>query len=1349
MGSALGPYVGGFDLSGEASMPFDKMISRPSASRARRPLAASASLAVLCLCLSAGRAGAQDLTVTGAAQIAQGVTQAYDNTFIGISGVSGSLTVTDPATRLTNSDTVVVGASGAGDLAVLAGASVVGASGMLGQAATGQARISGAGSAWTTSGTLTVGSGADGTLRVEQGARLVSGEAILAAAGSSAVGTVEVSGAGASWLNSGNLQVGGFGSGALLISDGGVVTTGDTVVAGLLSPSGTVLVSGAGSALRVNGSLGLGTNGRLALTDGAHMTSLAANIGVGVSAGTGSVTLTDAGSRWDAAGIITVGALGAGSLVIATGAVVTSTGAVVGTTNSSGQLAVQGTGARFAISGDLSVAASGGIGFVALSDGGVLSNVNALVGNTFSPGEVAVGGAGARWDSTGTVQVQTAGVVSLFAGGVATSAELLVGFGLEDPARVRIADAGSVWTVSDAVAVGFGGYASLDITGGGVLRGGDGALGVYFGDIGLATVSGAGSLWHNAGVLYVGDGGDGALSIGDGGTVSADFAVIGYQPRSTGDVSIGSGATLAVTNELAVGFGGLGAIAVADGGVLTSGLGVVGAGPGSQGMVSVSGIGSRWTVAGELSIASAGGQGRLQVAAGGRVRAGLVDAMGGTADILVHGAGSLLDAGSGLLLGGLIPSRLTLTEGGTLTAAVVSVGTPTAAGNAGLSAVIVIGADAGARAVAPGALDIGALTVNDGATAQLVLNHTDGAYQVSAALSGALAIHVSSGTTTLAGSNSYGGGTQILGGTLIGSAASFGSGAILNQASLVLDQTGTGTLSADLSGSGTVVKTGAGTLIYAGNGAAFSGATTVAAGTLTLAGSLGGAVAVSGGARLAGSGSVGALALATGSTIAPGSSVGTVTVAGAYSQAAGATYAAEVSAGRADLITVGGTATLAEGALLSISGLGGLTPLGTRLTVLTAAGGVTGDFTLVGAPAISAFYAVEAVADRTGVYLDVMQDRPFAAAAVTPNQRATAIALDSLPTGSLLHDAVGAQMTDGAARAAFSQLAGDLYPGLQTALLEDSRFVRDAVVGRLRAAFGGVAAPSGAVASLPSLGQGPAIWGRAYGAWGTFDGTANATGFDRTIGGFLAGADGPVGVGPSGEVWRLGGFAGFGQSSYASSPGGGSADSDDLHAGLYAGGAFGALALRMGAAYTHQDFDTSRTIAFPSFFDRLSGAYDAHTAQVFGDLGWRMTLGPAALEPFVGLAYVHAASGALVETGGVAALSVDARAAGVTFTTLGVRAAHALLLGPWQGQVSGSAGWRHAFGATDPSATLGFAGSTPFTVSGVPLAEESLVLEGGLALQLSPAAQLSVAYGGAFGAELSDNGLTLGLNWRF
>ena len=110
------------------------------------------------------------------------------------------------------------------------------------------------------------------------------------------------------------------------------------------------------------------------------------------------------------------------------------------------------------------------------------------------------------------------------------------------------------------------------------------------------------------------------------------------------------------------------------------------------------------------------------------------------------------------------------------------------------------------------------------------------------------------------------------------------------------------------------------------------------------------AVTVNAAGTLGGSGTVGAANVF--GTIAPGNSIGTLTVNGSFTQSAGSTYVVEVAPGggpgTSDLISVTGapaTATIQAGTTVSVVAAPGAYTTGTRYTILTAPGGVTGTYT--------------------------------------------------------------------------------------------------------------------------------------------------------------------------------------------------------------------------------------------------------------------------------------------------------------------------------------------------------------------------------------------------------------------
>ncbi len=76
-------------------------------------------------------------------------------------------------------------------------------------------------------------------------------------------------------------------------------------------------------------------------------------------------------------------------------------------------------------------------------------------------------------------------------------------------------------------------------------------------------------------------------------------------------------------------------------------------------------------------------------------------------------------------------------------------------------------------------------------------------------------------------------------------------------------------------------------------------------------------------------------------------------------------------------------------------------------------------------------------------------------------------------------------------------------------------------------------------------------------------------------------------------------------------------------------------------------------------------------------------------------------------------------------------------------------GWRHAFGDITPKSTAVFAGSAPFTVSGVPLAENTALIGAGIDFAVSEQAKLGFGYIGQFGDGVSQNSINARLNVSF
>jgi fibronectin-binding autotransporter adhesin len=615
--------------------------------------------------------------------------------------------------------------------------------------------------------------------------------------------------------------------------------------------------------------------------------------------------------------------------------------------------------------------------------------------------------------------------------------------------------------------------------------------------------------------------------------------------------------------------------------------------------------------------------------------------------------------------------------------------------------------------------------------------YTNGGFPIFAAAPGTVTVDVSQGDVRASGMQFATSGYTVQGDRIVleGSAATIRVG----------DGTSDGanyvaTVNAPLTGTAGLTKTDLGTLVL-GGGSNYTGPTTVAGGTLVVNGTIAtSALSVQSGATLAGSGTVGRTAVAGGGVVAPGSSIGTLNVAGDYSQAAGAIYQADVDpmSSASDRVAVSGTATLADGAVINVTKTANApySP-NARYTVLTANGGLNGNFALTGDTALSSFLSLGTAYDANNAYLVVEQLRAIDTVAHSANQRATASGLDSLPVSNSLKTAVLNLATDDAARDALNQLSGEIHGSVQTASLQDSHFVRDAATDRLRDTFCAVGSQTDkhdATSTQTRDGscgpdsRRPSGWVRVFGGWQHTEGNGNAGAMSDSIGGLFVGADAPVS-----EHWRVGVMTGYSHTDIDVDSRNSSASSDNYHVGVYGGAQWGALGLRTGAAYTWQDISTGRSVNFAGFNDQPSADYNAGTAQIFGDLGYRLDAGRYAFEPFVNVAYVKLRTDSFTEDGGAAALHSPGDRSDVTFSTVGARASTAIKLGSMEGTLRGSLGWRHAFGDDTPVSTLAFqGGGSQFGVAGVPLAGDAAVVDAGLDMNLTKNAVLGVSYSGQF-----------------
>ena len=440
--------------------------------------------------------------------------------------------------------------------------------------------------------------------------------------------------------------------------------------------------------------------------------------------------------------------------------------------------------------------------------------------------------------------------------------------------------------------------------------------------------------------------------------------------------------------------------------------------------------------------------------------------------------------------------------------------------------------------------------------------------------------------------------------------------------------------------------------------------------------------------------------------------------------------------------------------------------------LVATTGGTTGAFTTLATPGLPGYVAAALDYSGDGVALD-LTSHIARQAGLTDNQTAVGSAVDKAFNSGILATADNAtadalnslySLRGGQLAPALGSLSGEVYASERSVLINDGRFTRQTLLGRQRqlsygnaagtvsalaASGNSVSAPvaDGAPADQSEAFPGLALWATPYGSWGGFDGNANASDVDTSLGGILAGVDKTIG-----SSSYVGVAVGYSHSSSSIGGVGSSADADSGIVGAYAGTSFGGVNLRGGLSYTFSDVDASRSVQLPGIADTAKGQYNAGLTQVFGEIGYGLAVQSVALEPFAGLAWAHLDTDDVSEDVAAAGLTGGGSASDVGYGTLGVRVATDLVLP--NGAVftpRASLGWQYAFGDLTPEATLGFAGisGSSLKVTGVPLAKNSALLDIGADLRFHDSLTASVSYVGEFASGAHQNAVKGTLSWSF
>ncbi|MDY7507563.1 autotransporter outer membrane beta-barrel domain-containing protein, partial [Ralstonia wenshanensis] len=885
-----------------------------------------------------------------------------------------------------------------------------------------------------------------------------------------------------------------------------------------------------------------------------------------------------------------------------------TSGATINTLTGTGTVALGGQTLKLANATGTFSGAIGGTGGLTLNGGTqTLTGANGFTGaTTISGGTLALSGNGSIAASSGVANNGTFDISGTTSGATINA---LTGTG-------TVALGGRTLTLANAAGTFSGAIAG---TGGVTVNGGAQTLSAINAFTGATTISG------------------GTLALSGAGSIAASSGVAN---NGTFDISgTASGATInALTGTGAVALGGqtltLANAAGTFSGVIGGAGGLTVAG-GTQTLSSTNVFTGTTTInAGTLALSGAGSI----ATSGGVVNNGTFDISGTTSGATINtltGTGTVALGGQTLKLAnatGTFSGAIGGTGGLT-----VSGGTQTLSGANGFTGATTINAGtlalsgAGSIAASSGVVNNGTFDISgttSGATINALtgsgvvalgsrtLNLANASGTFSGAIGGTGGLTLDGGTQTLSGVNTYGGATTINAGTLaltgagrLASATSVtltgasstldlsaganqtvthlsgvaGSRVVLNGSALTLADDSSQTFTGSLSGNGSLIKQGTGTLTLNGVSSGFSGSTTVAGGTLAVGDAanasavLGGNVLVNAQGTLRGHGTVSGDVSSSG-VVAPGGSIGTLSVGGNYTQGSSGTLAIEVSPTEASQLRVGGAAALG-GSLAIVFDPGTYTAR--RYTVLSAGSGVTGRFANVSTATAGAnLGTLQTTVDYGTNAVDLLL-----AEATTPGTPGSPTVV--APTKTSIYTALGT-----------------------TALLQ-AQSANAALLGRL---FG----------PQDALGGSNNVWATASGSSTKVGGTGNAPGFLTHAYGFLAGAEGRLGAA------TVGAAGGYTHTTLGEDTTGASGAIDTLRVALYGAQPMGAVNLSATVGYGLDFFSQKRPFGSVG---TAEGDHLAHEFTAATQASLPMEMGGIRLAPHVGLRYAYVRGSGFGENG--------------------------------------------------------------------------------------------------------------------
>jgi uncharacterized protein with beta-barrel porin domain len=551
-----------------------------------------------------------------------------------------------------------------------------------------------------------------------------------------------------------------------------------------------------------------------------------------------------------------------------------------------------------------------------------------------------------------------------------------------------------------------------------------------------------------------------------------------------------------------------------------------------------------------------------------------------------------------------------------------------------------------------------------------------------------------------------------------------------------------------ISGTGGILKSGAGTLELTGNNN-YTGPTEVATGQLNIDGTSSSNTTVDPGAILGGLGTITGNVTNNG-IVAPGF----LTVVGDYNQSPSAILQIQTNPpgnvpGNTVLLCVEGNSTLAG--TVSILAAPGTYATGVQNIFFETNNRANTEFsnlTLTGLPTMHAEigYGTTVVGGLTfqDAFFTLLPGSNFAAYATTPNQLAVLSYIDANSTDPALLNLVTAlaSLSPSGVQNAADQMSGALYGSVaqtdfQSSTLELS-FISNRIANGLTCLARDSGQPANASAFSNQMGtlassggsdltvrgqnsylplgrpaSGWSSWGFGYGLGGNAQGNGNAAGLNYSLGGTVAGIE-------SIDDNKLHGlYVGYVGSHLGSYIGGQSVSVNGGQLGFYRrvddGRNYYILLGGMGA----DGYNSRRLMNFGGINATASANYGGWQSQLYLERGITMQSAVGSIQPYAALQYLYVRQNSFTETGaGVMNLGVSGIDANSLRSLIGIRLACCGLASRMGTNITpvARALWLHEFLGTSTGINAQFApiGGSNFAVTGTSLGRDWAILGAGL-----------------------------------